>query len=68
MLRIQRDLILSSRPQNFLLEPGVNSHRTAPFTAGSLFGGRLQAAIMADQEDQVFASLARNNLARAKGF
>ncbi|KAH3893525.1 hypothetical protein DPMN_017672 [Dreissena polymorpha] len=33
MLSIRRDLILSSLPQNFLLEPGMNYLRTAPFTA-----------------------------------
>ncbi|KAH3776518.1 hypothetical protein DPMN_177946 [Dreissena polymorpha] len=61
MLRLRRDLILSSLPNNFLLETGVNSLRTAPLTADSLFGGRIQAALTADREDQIHASLARSN-------
>ncbi|KAH3697122.1 hypothetical protein DPMN_084609 [Dreissena polymorpha] len=60
-LRLRRDLILSSLPNNFLLETGVNSLRTAPLTADSLFGGRIQAALTADCEDQIHASLARSN-------
>ncbi|KAH3872327.1 hypothetical protein DPMN_035542 [Dreissena polymorpha] len=48
----------------FLLKPGVNSLRIAPFTADSLFGGRIQAAITADQ---IFASLTRNNLGQCLG-
>ncbi|KAH3877036.1 hypothetical protein DPMN_000890 [Dreissena polymorpha] len=67
MLRIRRDLILSSLPKQFLLEPGVNSLRTAPLTADSLFGGRIQAAITADREDQIHASLARNNSGQRQG-
>ncbi|KAH3886090.1 hypothetical protein DPMN_010091 [Dreissena polymorpha] len=61
MLRLRRDLILSSLPNNFLLETGVNSLRTAPLTAESLFGGRIQSALTADREDQIHASLARSN-------
>ncbi|KAH3711357.1 hypothetical protein DPMN_070862 [Dreissena polymorpha] len=61
MLRLRRDLILSSLPNNFLLETGVNSLRTAPLTADSLFGGRIQSALTADREDQIHASLARSN-------
>ena len=61
MLRLRRDLILSSLPHSFLLETGVNSLRTAPLTADSLFGGRIQAALTADREDQIHASLARSN-------
>ncbi|KAH3724272.1 hypothetical protein DPMN_050088 [Dreissena polymorpha] len=60
MLRIRRDLILSSLPLNVMLEPGVNSRRTAPLTADFLFGGRIQAAITADREDQIHVSLARS--------
>ncbi|KAH3887751.1 hypothetical protein DPMN_011770 [Dreissena polymorpha] len=61
MLRLRRDLILSSLPNNFLLETGVNSLRTAPLTADSLFGGRIQSALTAEHEDQIHASLARSN-------
>ncbi|KAH3831263.1 hypothetical protein DPMN_104525 [Dreissena polymorpha] len=61
MLRLRRDLILSSLPNNFLLETGVNSLRTAPLTAESLFGGRIQSALTADSEDQIHAYLARSN-------
>ncbi|KAH3773731.1 hypothetical protein DPMN_175099 [Dreissena polymorpha] len=61
MFRLRRDLILSSLPITFLLETGVNSLRTAPLTADSLFGGRIQAALTADREDQILASLARSN-------
>ena len=61
MLRLRRELILSSLPNNFLLETGVNSLRTAPLTADSLFGGRIQAALTADREDQIHASIARSN-------
>ena len=46
---------------NFLLETGVNSLRTAPLTADSLFGGKIQAALTADREDQIHASIARSN-------
>ncbi|KAH3697233.1 hypothetical protein DPMN_084725 [Dreissena polymorpha] len=61
MLRIRRDLILSSLPKDFLLEPGMNSLRTAPLSSGFLFGGMIQDAISADKDDQLHASLARNN-------
>ncbi|KAH3704929.1 hypothetical protein DPMN_079990 [Dreissena polymorpha] len=57
MLRIRRDLILSFLPQHFLLEPGVNSLRTVPFTEDSLFGGSIKAAITVYGEDQIFSSL-----------
>ena len=40
MLRLRRDLILSSIQPGFLLEPGLNSLKTAPFTADTLFGGK----------------------------
>ncbi|KAH3812719.1 hypothetical protein DPMN_141157 [Dreissena polymorpha] len=60
MLRLRRHLILSSLTNNFLLETGVNSLRTVPLTADSLFGGRIQA-LTVDHEDQIYASLARNN-------
>ncbi|KAH3776439.1 hypothetical protein DPMN_177864 [Dreissena polymorpha] len=66
MLRFRRECILS-RPPNILLEPVVNSLRTAPFTVDSLFGGRIQAAITADCEDQIHASLARNNSSQRQG-
>ncbi|KAH3863123.1 hypothetical protein DPMN_026101 [Dreissena polymorpha] len=56
MSEMLRDLILSSLPNNFLLETGVNSLRTAPSTADSLFRGRIQAALNADREDQIHAS------------
>ncbi|KAH3787485.1 hypothetical protein DPMN_165609 [Dreissena polymorpha] len=61
MLRIRRDLILSSLPKDFLLEPGLNSLRTAPLLSGFLFGGKIQEALKADKDDQLHASLARNN-------
>ncbi|KAH3782045.1 hypothetical protein DPMN_159956 [Dreissena polymorpha] len=61
MLRLRREVILSFLPNNFLLETGVNSLRTAPLTADSLFGGRIQLALTADHEDQIHASLARSN-------
>ncbi|KAH3864321.1 hypothetical protein DPMN_027338 [Dreissena polymorpha] len=61
MLRIRRDLILSSIPKKFLLEPGLNSLRTAPLSSGFLFGGKIQEALSADKDDQLHASLARNN-------
>ncbi|KAH3715618.1 hypothetical protein DPMN_058330 [Dreissena polymorpha] len=67
MLRFRRDPTFSSLPPNLLLEPGVNSLRTPSFTADSLFGRRIQAAITADQEDQVDASLARNNSGQHQG-
>ncbi|KAH3715211.1 hypothetical protein DPMN_057917 [Dreissena polymorpha] len=67
MLRFRRDPTFSSLPPNLLLEPGVNSLRTACFTADSLFGRRIQAAITVDQEDQVDASLARNNSGQHQG-
>ncbi|KAH3831825.1 hypothetical protein DPMN_105096 [Dreissena polymorpha] len=67
MLRIRRDLILSSLPKDFLLEPGMNSLRTAPLTSGFLFGGRIQEAITADKDDQLHASLARNNSGQRQG-
>ena len=51
----------------FLLEPGLNSLKTTPFTAGILFGGRIQAAVKADQEDQIHASLARSNVGPRPG-
>ena len=51
----------------FLLEPGLNSLKTAPFTADTLFGGRIQAAVMADREDQIHASLARSNVGPRPG-
>ncbi|KAH3800344.1 hypothetical protein DPMN_153977 [Dreissena polymorpha] len=62
MLRIRRDLILSSLPKDFLLEPGMNSLRTV-----FLFGGRIQVAITADKDDQLHASLARNNFGQRQG-
>ncbi|KAH3715231.1 hypothetical protein DPMN_114352 [Dreissena polymorpha] len=52
MLRIRRDLILSSLPNNVMLESGVNSLRTVPFTAEFLYGGRIQAAITADGKNR----------------
>ena len=61
MLRIRRDLILSSIPKKILLEPGLNSLRTAPLSSGFLFGGKIQEALSADKDDQLHASLARNN-------
>ncbi len=67
MLRIRRDLILTSLPKDFLLEPGMNSLRTAPLTSGFLFGGRIQEAITADKDDQLHASLARNNSGQRQG-
>ncbi|KAH3737500.1 hypothetical protein DPMN_044093 [Dreissena polymorpha] len=35
--------------------------RTAPLTADSLFGGRIQSALTADREDQIYASVVRSN-------
>ncbi|KAH3877029.1 hypothetical protein DPMN_000883 [Dreissena polymorpha] len=67
MLRIRKDLILSSLPKDFLLEPGMNSIRTAPLSSGFLFGGRIQDAISADKDDQLHASLARNNSGQRQG-
>ncbi|KAH3715629.1 hypothetical protein DPMN_058341 [Dreissena polymorpha] len=51
----------------YLLEPGVNSRRIAPFPADSLFGGRIQAAITADRENQILSSLTRNNSGQRLG-
>ena len=67
MLRLLRDLILSSIQPGFLLEPGMNSLKTATFTADTLFGGRIQAAVTADWEDQIHASLARINVGPCPG-
>ncbi|KAH3836118.1 hypothetical protein DPMN_109488 [Dreissena polymorpha] len=39
----------------------MNSFKTAPLTSGFLFGGKIQEAITADKDDQLHASLARNN-------
>ncbi|KAH3846447.1 hypothetical protein DPMN_088748 [Dreissena polymorpha] len=36
-------------------------------TIDSLFGGRIQAAIKADQEDQIFATLVSNNSGQRQG-
>ncbi|KAH3871054.1 hypothetical protein DPMN_034248 [Dreissena polymorpha] len=66
-VRIRRDLILSSLPKDFLLERGMNSLKTAPLTSGFLFGGRIQEAITADKDDQLHASLARNNSGQSQG-
>ena len=62
MLCLQRELILSLIQPGFLLEPGLHYLKTAPLTADTLFGGRIQAASRADREDQIHASLARNNV------
>ncbi|KAH3833797.1 hypothetical protein DPMN_107113 [Dreissena polymorpha] len=67
MLRIRRDLILSSLNKDFLLEPGMNALKTAPLSSGFLFGGRIQDAISADKDDQLHSSLARSNSDNAKG-
>ncbi|KAH3886865.1 hypothetical protein DPMN_010878 [Dreissena polymorpha] len=45
----------------------MNSLRTAPLTSGFLFGGRIQEAITADKDDQLHASLARNNSGQRQG-
>ena len=66
-LHLQRDLILSLIQLGFLLEPGLNSLKTAPFTADTLFWGRIQAAVTADREDQIRASLARSNVGPRPG-
>ena len=66
MLCLRRDLIHSSIQPGFLLEPGLHYLKTAPFTADTLFGGRIQAASRADQ---INASLARSNVgSRPKAF
>jgi hypothetical protein len=67
MLRIRRDLILSSLPKEFLLEPGMNSLRAAPLSSGFLFGGKIKEALTADKDDQLHASLARNNSGQRQG-
>ena len=67
MLRLGRDLILSSIQPGFLLEPGLNSLKTALFTADTLFGERIQAAVTADREGQIHASLARSNVGPRPG-
>ena len=41
--------------------------KTAPFTADTLFGGRIQAAVTVDREDQIHASLARSNVGPRPG-
>ena len=67
MLHLRRDLILSSIQPGFLLEHGLNSLKTAPFTADTLFDRRIQAAVTADREDQIHASLARSNVGPRPG-
>ncbi|KAH3783316.1 hypothetical protein DPMN_161252 [Dreissena polymorpha] len=67
MLRIRRDLILSSLPKDFLLEPGINALRTAPLSSGFLFGGRIHDAISAAKDDQLHCFLARNNSGQLQG-
>ncbi|KAH3837643.1 hypothetical protein DPMN_111043 [Dreissena polymorpha] len=59
---MRSDLILSSLPKEFLLEPGMNLLRKASLASGFLFGGRIQKTITADREDQLYASLARKTL------
>ncbi|KAH3869693.1 hypothetical protein DPMN_032863 [Dreissena polymorpha] len=49
------------------IQPGMNSLRTAPLTSGFLFGGRIQEAITADKDNQLHASLARNNSGQHQG-
>ena len=67
MLRLPRDLILSSIQLGLLLDSGLNYLKTAPFTADTLFGGRIQSAVTADREDQIHASLARSNVSLRPG-
>ncbi|KAH3820821.1 hypothetical protein DPMN_122570 [Dreissena polymorpha] len=67
MLRIRRDLILSSLPKDFLLEPGMNLLRAAPLSSGFFLGGKIQEALTADKDDQLHASLARNNSGQRQG-
>ena len=45
----------------------MNSLKTAPFKADTLFGGRIQAAVTADREDQIHASLASSNVGPRPG-
>ncbi|KAH3730218.1 hypothetical protein DPMN_056199 [Dreissena polymorpha] len=67
MLGIRRDLILSSLPKDFLLQPGMYSLRTAPLSSEFLLGGRIQDAITTDKDDKLHASLARNNSGQRQG-
>ncbi|KAH3877745.1 hypothetical protein DPMN_001623 [Dreissena polymorpha] len=67
MLRIRRDLILSSLPKDFLLEPGINSLRAAPLSSGFLFSGKIQEALTADKDDQLHASVARKSSGQRQG-
>ncbi|KAH3791338.1 hypothetical protein DPMN_144821 [Dreissena polymorpha] len=45
----------------------MNFLRTAPLVSGFLFGGRIQDAIEANKDDQLHASLARNNSGKRQG-
>ena len=63
MLCLRRGFILVS----IHLKPGLNYLKTAPFTADTLLRGRIQAAVRADREDQIHASLARSNVGSRPG-
>ncbi|KAH3824950.1 hypothetical protein DPMN_126810 [Dreissena polymorpha] len=45
----------------------MNSLRAAPLSSGFLFGGKIQEALTADKDDQLHASLARNNSEKRQG-
>ncbi|KAH3800437.1 hypothetical protein DPMN_154070 [Dreissena polymorpha] len=55
------------RDRRALLEPGMNSLRAAPLSSGFLFGGKIKEALTADKDDQLHASLARNNSGQCQG-
>ena len=67
MLRLRRDMVLETITPGFMLDPGITSLRTAPFTANTLFGGRIPEALEADKDQQLHASLARGSLNQRPG-